>query len=61
MTTEERKEFEAHRAELIDNAMIGYGIEMHVTDDDKVRIIWGNLDQVVEFYQNYRSEIEEVI
>lgn len=61
MDAEERKEFEESRADLIDNAWIGYGVKLGIRSDDKVYIRSASLSDVVEFYQDYRSEIEEVI
>lgn len=61
MDAEERQEFEANRAELIDNAYIGYGITLKINKSDQVYVSNADLGQMVEFYQNYRSEIEEVI
>lgn len=61
MTPDEREEFEENRADLIENAGNCYGIHMEVGTDDKLHLRAGTLGNFYEFYQEYRSEIEEMI
>lgn len=61
MDAEERKEFEANRAELIENAYESYGITLKVNKSDELFIANADLGQMVEFYMDYRSEIEEML
>lgn len=62
MTPEEREEFEQNRDQLIAMAYAYHGITLKVNASDKVFYIAnGDLGEMVEFYKNYRSEIEEVI
>lgn len=60
MDAEGRKEFESNRAELIENAT-RYKLKLFVGGDDKVYIKNGPLSGFYDFYQGYRSEIEEML
>lgn len=61
MDPEERAEFEQNRAELIERAYGQYGITLKVNKSDEIYIANADLGEMVRFYEDYRSEIEEML
>lgn len=61
MNEEERKEFEENRKELLEHAFMEYHIGTRIDPDNDKIILTGELDAIVDFYQDYRSEIEEML
>lgn len=61
MTPDEREEFEENRASLIETAYESYGITLKVNKSGELFIANADLGQMVEFYMDYRSEIEEML
>lgn len=61
MTPDEREEYEQNRKELIDAAYFNHGISLGIGRNDRIFIGSADLGEMVEFYQNYRSEIEEML
>lgn len=61
MTGEERQQFERNRTALVNDAMASYGVEMFVNGGDRLVVSYGRLADVVNFYRDYRSEIEGFI
>ena len=59
MNDEDREQYEENRGYLIDTAR-RYKVTLEVVDD-QIRIKDGSLWQFVEFYQDWRSEIEEML
>ncbi|QIG58560.1 hypothetical protein SEA_PAVLO_14 [Microbacterium phage Pavlo] len=60
MDAEERAEYEQNRSYLIETAQSTYKITLEVVDDGLV-VTGGTLNKIVEFYQDWRSEIEEML
>ncbi|QDH92167.1 hypothetical protein SEA_PHILLYPHILLY_16 [Microbacterium phage PhillyPhilly] len=60
MDAETRAEFEENRADLIENAKT-YKLKLFVGGDDEVYIKNGPLSGFYRFYQDWRSEIEEML
>lgn len=60
MDAEEREQYEFNRSYLIETAQSTYKIALEVVDD-QIRIKDGSLGRFVEFYQDWRSEIEEML
>lgn len=56
----DREQFEENRAELIETASTTYGVDMVVYGGDSIRVT-GALSDIVDFFRDYRSEIEEVV
>lgn len=61
MDAEERAEFEQNRAELIERAYGQYDITLKVNRLDDLYIANADLGEMVRFYEDYRSEIEEML
>ncbi|QZD97611.1 hypothetical protein SEA_PLATTE_15 [Microbacterium phage Platte] len=61
MDVDERAEFEENRKDLIESAYEDYGITLKVNKSDEIYIENADLEQMVEFYMSYRSEIEEML
>lgn len=61
MDADERAEYEQNRKDLIDSAYKEHGITLKVNRDDNVYISNADLGEMVDFYQDYRSEIEEML
>lgn len=61
MNADERAEFEQNREDLIERAYEDYGITLKVNKSDEIYIQSADLEQMVEFYMSYRSEIEEML
>lgn len=61
MNAKERKEFELNRDWLIETAYIAYGITLKINREDDVYVSNAGLAEMVQFYQDWRSEIEEFI
>lgn len=60
MDAETRAEFEQNRKELLENALVQYHIGSKVDEDDEI-VLTGELSAIVDFYGDYRSEIEEML
>lgn len=60
MDADARQEFEDNRAELIENAWSTYAVRLKVNADDDLNVE-GTLNNIVDFYGDYRSEIEEML
>lgn len=60
MSPEDREEFEENRNWLIEVAQSTYKVTLEVNDTDGLNVE-GTLNNVVDFYGDYRSEIEEML
>lgn len=60
MTPDEREEYEENRAELVQSAWDEFKVHLEVHTDDSISVT-ASLPNMVEFYINYRSEIEEML
>lgn len=60
MTPEDREQFEENRHDLIENAHLGYGVTLTAHADDSITVT-GTLNAIVDFYGDFRSEIEEML
>lgn len=60
MDAETREQFEENRSYLVETAQSTYKITLEVVDDELV-VTGGKLGRIVEFYQDWRSEIEEML
>lgn len=60
MDASERAEFERNREELLENALVQYHIGSEVNEVDEI-VLTGELSAIVDFYGDYRSEIEEML
>lgn len=61
MDADERAQFEESRRELLDVALVQYHIGSKIDPDTEKIILTGELDAIVDFYGDWRSEIEEVL
>jgi len=61
MDAEERKLYEENRKELLEDALIQYHIGSEIDPDTDKIILTGELEAIVDFYHEYRSEIEDVL
>lgn len=57
---EDRAQFEENRAELVENANLGYNLTLEPHADDSITVT-GTLSAFVDFYRDYRPEIEEML
>lgn len=61
MTPDERREYEENRKELLEAALEHYHIGSRIDEETDKIILTGELDAIVNFYGDWRSEIEEVL
>lgn len=60
MDPEDVEQFKENREELIENAWQTYAVRLKVNADDGLNVE-GTLSNIVDFYRDYRSEIEEML
>lgn len=60
MDPEDVEQFKENREELVQNAWDEYKVHLEVHADDSISVT-ASLPNMVEFYINYRSEIEEML
>lgn len=60
MSPEDFEQFKENRDELIENAWQTYAVRLKVNADDGLNVE-GTLKDIVDFYRDYRPEIEEML
>lgn len=60
MDPEDVEQFKENRDEFIENAWQTYAVRLKVNADDGLNVE-GTLNNIVDFYRDFRSEIEEML
>ena len=61
MTPEDREQYEENRKDLLEVALEQYHIGSKIDPDTDEIILTGELSAIVNFYGDWRSEIEEML